>query len=95
MGRTAIAFSHRPVVWFTSGISEQNLPKIFLPFFTTKGAGRKGEAKGTGLGLAICKDIVENHKGRIVVESEVGKGTTFNVYLPKANIGAGRKAEAA
>ena len=67
-----------------SGIPERLLPKIFQPFFTTKGTARKGEAKGTGLGLAICKEIVEHHHGRIEVESEVGKGTTFSIYLPMA-----------
>jgi signal transduction histidine kinase len=60
------------------------LPKIFQPFFTTKGTAKKGEAKGTGLGLAICKEIIEHHRGRIAVESEVGKGTTFTIYLPVA-----------
>ena len=64
------------------GIPDKLLPKIFQPFFTTKGTTRKGEAKGTGLGLAICKEIVEHHKGRIEVASEVGKGTTFSIYLP-------------
>ena len=64
------------------GIPEKLLPKIFQPFFTTKGTAKKGEAKGTGLGLAICKEIVEHHKGRIEVESSVGKGTTFSIYLP-------------
>jgi signal transduction histidine kinase len=64
------------------GIPEKLLPKIFQPFFTTKGTARKGEAKGTGLGLAICKEIVEHHHGRIEVESTPGKGTTFNIYLP-------------
>jgi signal transduction histidine kinase len=64
------------------GIPEKYLPKIFEPFFTTKGTTRKGEAKGTGLGLAICKEIVEHHKGRIEVGSEVGKGTTFTILLP-------------
>jgi signal transduction histidine kinase len=68
------------------GIPEKYLPRIFEPFFTTKGtATRKDETKGTGLGLAICKEIVEHHKGRIEVQSEVGKGTTFSVYLPSAN----------
>lgn len=64
------------------GIPEKLMPKIFEPFFTTKGTARKGEAKGTGLGLAICKEIIEHHQGRIEVQSEVGKGTTFNIHLP-------------
>ena len=64
------------------GIPEKLLPKIFQPFFTTKGTARKGETKGTGLGLAICKEIIEHHGGRIEVQSEVGKGTTFTIYLP-------------
>jgi signal transduction histidine kinase len=69
------------------GIPEKLLPKIFQPFFTTKGTARKGEARGTGLGLAICKEIVEHHGGRIEVASEVGRGTTFSVILP-ARLGA-------
>ena len=64
------------------GIPEKNLTKIFEPFFTTKGTAKKGEHKGTGLGLAICKEIIEHHKGRIDVQSELGKGTTFTVILP-------------
>jgi signal transduction histidine kinase len=67
------------------GIPESLLPKIFQPFFTTKGTAPKDEARGTGLGLAICKDIVEHHKGRITVESQLGRGTTFSIYLPAAN----------
>ena len=66
------------------GIPEKLLPKIFQPFFTTKGTTRKGETKGTGLGLAICKEIVEHHRGHIDVQSEVGKGTTFSICLPAA-----------
>jgi len=58
------------------GISAANLQKIFDPFFSTKGA------KGTGLGLAVAWGIIEKHNGRIEVESEVGKGTTFRILLP-------------
>ncbi|MGA3065281.1 MAG: ATP-binding protein [Tepidisphaeraceae bacterium] len=66
------------------GIPEKLMPKIFQPFFTTKGTARNDETHGTGLGLMICKDIVEHHRGRIEVASEVGRGTTFSVYLPAA-----------
>lgn len=59
------------------GISKENLKRIFDPGFTTKGFG-----VGTGLGLSIVYQIVEDHRGRIEVESEVGKGTTFRLILP-------------
>ena len=66
------------------GIPPKVLPRIFEPFFTTKSTAKKGETRGTGLGLAICKEIIEHHGGRIEVQSEVGKGTTFNLCLPAA-----------
>jgi two-component system, NtrC family, sensor kinase len=59
------------------GIPPDVLPRIFDPFFTTKEAG-----KGTGLGLSISYKIVEQHGGRIKVDSQVGKGTRFTVWLP-------------
>jgi len=60
------------------GIPEANLARIFDPFFTTKPVGQ-----GTGLGLSICYGIVEKMGGRITVESEIEKGTTFTVVFPK------------
>lgn len=65
------------------GIAEKNVDKIFEPFFTTKGTARRGESRGTGLGLAICREIIDHHKGQITVSSEVGKGTTFTLLLPR------------
>jgi signal transduction histidine kinase len=62
-----------------TGIAPENLGKIFDPFFTTKEPG-----KGTGLGLSICARIIDSFGGRIVAESELGKGTTFVVLLPAA-----------
>ncbi|WP_243371429.1 ATP-binding protein [Geotalea sp. SG265] len=59
------------------GIVAEHLEKIFDPFFTTKEPG-----KGTGLGLAICARIIDSFNGRIVAESETGKGTAVTVWLP-------------
>ncbi len=59
------------------GIPRADQSKIFEPFYTTKPPGR-----GTGLGLSICYGIVEDHQGRIEVESQPGRGSTFRVFLP-------------
>jgi len=57
------------------GIPEGNFKKIFKPFFTTN-------KEGTGLGLSICQNIINEHKGNISVESKLGKGTIFTIFLP-------------
>jgi signal transduction histidine kinase len=67
-----------------SGIPAEKLPKIFAPFFSTKQADAQGQG-GTGLGLALCREVIEAHKGRIRVESTVGKGTTFTLRFPPVN----------
>ena len=60
-----------------SGIQSENLDKLFDPFFTTKDVGR-----GTGLGLSVSFGIIKQHGGTIHVHSEVGKGSTFSIWLP-------------
>ena len=60
-----------------SGIAPENMDKLFTPFFTTR-----EKEKGTGLGLAVSHGIIERHGGKIVVQSELGKGSTFAVCLP-------------
>jgi len=62
-----------------TGMPSEVLAKIFEPFFTTK-----GEGKGTGIGLATVLRIVNAHGGFMTVESELGQGTTFEVFLPRA-----------
>ncbi len=62
------------------GIPRENIPKIFEPFFTTK--DRNSKEPGTGLGLPITYAIIERHGGSIDVDSEIGKGTTFTIWIP-------------
>jgi two-component system, NtrC family, sensor kinase len=69
------------VIDYGEGIPEHILPRIFDPFFTTKDQG-----KGTGLGLSVSQGIIAKHGGRILVDSQVGRGTTFTVILPVITI---------
>ena len=64
-----------------SGIPIDRLPLIFEPFYTTKEPDEHGHG-GTGLGLSVCRQIIEQHHGRIRVESVIGKGSTFTVKIP-------------
>jgi len=60
-----------------SGMGEDTLERVFEPFFTTKDVG-----EGTGLGLAVAYGIVQEHGGFITVQSKLGEGSRFEVYLP-------------
>ena len=80
-GQLRIKASTKPMTTLISfqdngvGMSEENLEKIFRPLFTTK-------ARRQGLGLDVCKRLVEAHQGKITVESELGRGSTFTVEIP-------------
>ena len=77
VGRPATSGVEAIIADTGTGIAPEHMPRIFDPFFSTKGVG-----KGTGLGLAISRRIVEDHHGSIDVASEVGQGTTFTIWLP-------------
>jgi len=64
------------------GIPKKEFDKIFEPYFSTK---EMGNTKGTGLGLSICRSIIRKHGGDVTVESQMGVGTTMNLYLPAAD----------
>ncbi|HEY9136831.1 MAG TPA: ATP-binding protein, partial [Terriglobus sp.] len=72
-----------------SGIAPEHLHRIYDPFFTTKNAPKRGQHKGTGLGLSVSYGIVQEHQGRIQVESKVGVGTTFTLEFPIERAGSG------
>ncbi|HUN86556.1 MAG TPA: ATP-binding protein [Terracidiphilus sp.] len=65
-----------------SGIAPEHLKRIYDPFFTTKTMPRPGERRGTGLGLSVSYGIIQEHAGKIHVESIVGSGTTFHLEFP-------------
>ena len=65
-----------------SGIAQEHISRIYDPFFTTKNAPREGQNRGTGLGLAVTYGILQEHAGKIRVESAVGQGTTFHLEFP-------------
>jgi signal transduction histidine kinase len=91
-GRITIKLAHEPkdnmVVLMIrdggSGIPADRLPRIFDPFYSTKEGPDESGKGGTGLGLSSCRNIVEAHRGRIRVQSTVGKGTAFTIMLPAA-----------
>lgn len=74
-----------------TGIPAEKLPRIFDPFYSTKTPDAGGQG-GTGLGLALCREVVESHKGRIRVESALGRGTTFMLRFPLSRPAAVRAA---
>jgi len=72
------------------GIAKEVLPRVFDPYFSTK---ERATQKGMGLGLTICHSIIRKHQGAISVDSVVGRGTTFHIYLPTARkLSGGEKA---
>jgi len=67
-----------------AGIAPEHMQRIYDPFFTTKNAASDGQRRGTGLGLAVTYGIIQEHAGRIQVDSAVGHGTTFRLEFPAA-----------
>ena len=78
-----------------SGIERDHLNRIYDPFFTTKVKPHPGQHKGTGLGLAVSYGIMQEHAGKIHVDSEVGSGTTFRLEFPSAGLPSASPALAA
>ncbi len=65
-----------------TGIAQEHIDRIYDPFFTTKGSANEGQRRGTGLGLSVTYGIIQEHAGKIRVESRPGQGTTFHVEFP-------------
>jgi signal transduction histidine kinase len=65
-----------------SGITQEHIRRIYDPFFTTKAVPQEGQSRGTGLGLSVTYGIIQEHAGKIRVESRPGEGTTFYLDFP-------------
>jgi two-component system NtrC family sensor kinase len=65
-----------------SGIAQEHIQRIYDPFFTTKAAPQEGQKRGTGLGLSVTYGIIQEHAGKIRVESSPDEGTTFYLDFP-------------
>jgi signal transduction histidine kinase len=65
-----------------AGIAPEHINKIYDPFFTTKNVPREGQSRGTGLGLSVTYGIIQEHAGKIRVDSQPGQGTTFQLEFP-------------
>jgi signal transduction histidine kinase len=76
-----------------SGIAPEHIQRIYDPFFTTKTSPREGQARGTGLGLSVTYGIIQEHAGKIKVESNPGAGTTFTLDFPLSRKAVHSKAE--
>jgi two-component system NtrC family sensor kinase len=76
-----------------SGIAPEHIQRIYDPFFTTKNSPREGQPRGTGLGLSVTYGIIQEHAGKIHVESNPGAGTTFTLDFPLSRKAAHSKAE--
>lgn len=95
-GKVHIALKHDPENGMVEllvrdsggGIPADKLPRIFEPFYSTKNGPDASGKGGTGLGLSACRNIIEGHRGRIRVESTVGRGTAFTLKLPVAQVPA-------
>jgi signal transduction histidine kinase len=86
-GRLSVATSNGDLVSVRvsdtgTGIAPENVHRIYDPFFTTKNAPKEGQSRGTGLGLSVTYGIIQEHAGKIRVESQPGAGTTFALDFP-------------
>ena len=86
---TSAGMVHVEITDSGTGIAPDHLHRIFDPFFTTKTNPQPGQHKGTGLGLAVSYGILQEHGGKITVDSTPGQGTTFRLEIPAAHVPVG------